>query len=90
MLLYTSQSIFLGNVAEYIFLENPTEEQTVNGYLYGLGLVLTALSLPILHAHGFLIGFKLAMDVRIVATTSIFQKVCAVTLHTIALHGLAQ
>ena len=80
MLLGTSQSIFLGNVAEYIFLENPTEEQTRNGYLYGLGLALAALPLPLLQAHVNLIGFKLAMDVRIVATTSIFQKVCALML----------
>ena len=73
-MLYTSQSIFLGNVAEYIFLEDPTEEQTRNGYLYGLGLALAALSLPVIHAHGFFIGFKLAMDVRIVATTFHFSK----------------
>ena len=76
LILYLSQSIFLGNVAEYIFLEDPTEEQTRNGYLYGLGLALASLSLPVLHAHGFLMGYRLAMDVRIVATTSIFQKVC--------------
>ena len=76
MLLTTSQSIFLGNVAEYIFLENPTEEQTRNGYLYGLGLALAALPLPVIQAHAFLIAYRLAMDIRIIATTSIFQKVC--------------
>ena len=77
MLVYVSESVFLGYVVEFFFIpeEDSTPELTRNAYLYALGLALGILIFPFIHAHGYLIGFKMGMDLRIVATSAIYQKV---------------
>ena len=88
MLVFTSESVFLGYVVEYFFVseEESSPELTRNAYLYTLGLALGALSLPFIHAHGYLIGFKIGMDVRIIATSAIYQKVLVITYYKVDVH----
>ena len=82
MLVFTSESVFLGYLVEYFFIadDEVTEEQTRNAYLYALGLATGTITLAFCHAHGYQIGYKMNMDGRIVVTSAIYQKVCKHTL----------
>ena len=70
-----SESVFLGFVVEYIFTEDPSDDQIRDAYLYATGLALCALTLPFVNAHGFLRAYMIGMDTRIITTSAIFQKV---------------
>ena len=40
-----------------------------------IGLVLMALTVMVIHGHGFITGQKIGMHARIIATAAIYQKV---------------
>jgi len=40
-----------------------------------IGLVLIALAVLMMHGHGFILGEKIGMHARIIATAAIYQKV---------------
>ena len=75
MAVLVSQSVFLGYIAEYFFIDAPTTDQTRDAYLFSLGLALAVLTLAFIHAHAFQLGYRTAMDARIIATGAIYQKV---------------
>ena len=70
------QSVFVGYIAEYFSFVEPTNEQFRDVCLFSLGLVFFGLVVLFLHAYGFHIGYRASMDVRILTTSAIYQKVC--------------
>ena len=75
VILLVAQSVFLGYISEYFFIDSPTPDQTRDAYLFSLGVALASVAVAFVHAHGFQMGFRSSMDVRIVATSAIYQKV---------------
>ena len=75
MAILVSESVFLGYIAEYFFKEDPTPEETRDAYLFSAGLAVGTLTLPFVHAHGFQLGYRTAMDARIISTGAIYHKV---------------
>lgn len=82
MVLVVSESVLVGNIVQYIFEAEPDRGQTGVAYLFAMGLSLCALTLPFLHAHGFLRGYMLGMDTRVITTAAIYQKVSWGQCHT--------
>ena len=75
MTIWILESVFLGYIAEYFFKDDPTPEETRDAYLFSAGLAVATLTLPFVHAHGFQLGYRTAMDARIITTGAIYQKV---------------
>ena len=67
--------MFLGYIAEYFSYIEPTDDQFRDVCLFSLGLVLTGLLVPFIHAYGFFMGVRASMDARIITTSAIYQKV---------------
>ncbi|XP_064396710.1 ATP-binding cassette sub-family C member 4-like isoform X2 [Halichondria panicea] len=66
--LLVSQSVLLGYLTETI-------GNAQDPYLLGAGLVLCALLVIFIHAHNYLLGYKLGMISRTLMTAVIYQKV---------------
>lgn len=75
MSLMVCQSVVLGYLTEYFAIQDPTAEETRDAYLFAMAIALIGFCNSFLHAHTFLIGQKLGMMARIVATGAIYQKV---------------
>ena len=75
VILQVVQSVFVGYIAEYFSFVEPTDEQFRDVCLFSLGLVLSGLLVSFIHTYGYFMGFKLSMDVRIITTSAIYQKV---------------
>ena len=72
------QSVLVGYIAEYFSYEDPTSEQARDACLFCLGLLLSGCGVFFIHAHGFHMGYRTGMDVRVITTSAIYQKVHAV------------
>ena len=67
-------SELVGQLSEYYILADPTTEETCNAYLFGAGLSILAFLATLLNLL-FYIGDKIGGIVRILLTSTIYQKV---------------
>lgn len=75
MTLMLCQSVVLGYLTSYFTIQEPSAKDTREAYLFATGLTLMTLCVGLLHAHSYLMGQKVGMMTRIVATGAIYQKV---------------
>lgn len=69
------QSLLLGLLSQYFTLEEISTTDTINAYLYALGLTLISICLTFINGIVGFYGYKLSMLVRIVTCSAIYQKV---------------
>ncbi|XP_064396708.1 ATP-binding cassette sub-family C member 4-like [Halichondria panicea] len=67
------QSVVLGYLAGSI--TDNSDTSTTNAYLFAMGLVACGAVISVVHAHNFLLAYKLGMISRIIMTGVVYQKV---------------
>lgn len=68
-------SLLVGLLSEYFSNEDPASEQTRDAYLYAGALSVLTMILIVLIGHKSMIAYNLAMQIRVMLTTAIYQKV---------------
>ena len=77
MCVFLGQSELVGLLSEYFTIESPSSKETHNVYLYGIGLSLLACSTVLLSIL-FYVGEKIGGIIRILLTSTIYQKVSTI------------
>ena len=73
-------SVLLGFLTEYLTGDNADTTQ-IHAFLYVLGIALCAYSSMVASSSSFHTGWMIALHVKIILTSAIYQKVCHPKYH---------